>query len=26
MFAGLIFVLSWFNTESPRYLIKVGFV
>jgi MFS family permease len=24
MFAGLIFVLSWFNYESPRYLIKRG--
>lgn len=22
MFAGLIFILSWFNKESPRYLIK----
>ncbi|THY99212.1 putative quinate permease [Aureobasidium pullulans] len=24
MFAGLIFVLSFFNYESPRYLIKAG--
>lgn len=24
MFAGIIFILSWFNYESPRYLVKVG--
>ena len=24
MFAGIIFILSWFNYESPRYLIKQG--
>ena len=24
MFAGIIFILSWFNYESPRYLIKAG--
>ncbi|EJT50110.1 quinate permease [Trichosporon asahii var. asahii CBS 2479] len=24
MFAGLIFILSWFQYESPRYLIKRG--
>ncbi|KIW80764.1 hypothetical protein Z517_07380 [Fonsecaea pedrosoi CBS 271.37] len=24
IFAGLIFVLSWFNNESPRFLIKKG--
>jgi hypothetical protein len=24
MFAGLIFVLSFFASESPRWLIKVG--
>jgi hypothetical protein len=24
MFAGIIFSLSWFATESPRWLIKVG--
>jgi sugar porter (SP) family MFS transporter len=24
MFAGLIFILSFFNYESPRYLIKAG--
>ena len=24
MFAGIIFILSWFNRESPRYLIKRG--
>lgn len=24
IFAGLIFVLSWFNYESPRYLMKCG--
>ncbi|EXJ67594.1 uncharacterized protein A1O5_08939 [Cladophialophora psammophila CBS 110553] len=24
MFAGLIFILSWFNNESPRFLIKKG--
>ncbi|KAL9109298.1 MAG: hypothetical protein Q9227_006053 [Pyrenula ochraceoflavens] len=24
MFAGIIFVLSWFNRESPRYLVKQG--
>ncbi|TVY82199.1 putative quinate permease [Lachnellula suecica] len=24
MFAGLIFILSFFNYESPRYLVKVG--
>ncbi|ETI25366.1 hypothetical protein G647_02138 [Cladophialophora carrionii CBS 160.54] len=24
MFAGIIFLLSWFNNESPRFLIKKG--
>lgn len=24
MFAGIIFILSWFNYESPRYLVKIG--
>jgi len=24
MFAGIIFILSFFNYESPRYLMKVG--
>jgi hypothetical protein len=24
MFAGLIFILSWFNKESPRFLVKKG--
>jgi len=24
MFAGIIFILSWFNNESPRFLIKKG--
>jgi hypothetical protein len=24
MFAGIIFILSWFNHESPRFLIKKG--
>ena len=24
MFAGLIFILSWFQKESPRYLVKSG--
>jgi hypothetical protein len=24
MFAGIIFILSWFNKESPRFLIKKG--
>ena len=24
MFAGLIFILSWFNNESPRFLVKQG--
>jgi hypothetical protein len=24
MFAGIIFILSWFNNESPRYLIRSG--
>ncbi|KFZ24989.1 hypothetical protein V502_00515 [Pseudogymnoascus sp. VKM F-4520 (FW-2644)] len=24
MFAGLIFILSFFNYESPRYLVKIG--
>lgn len=24
MFAGIIFILSWFAKESPRWLIKVG--
>lgn len=24
MFAGIIFILSWFQYESPRYLIKKG--
>lgn len=24
MFAGIIFILSFFNYESPRYLIKAG--
>ena len=24
MFAGIIFILSWFNYESPRYLVKKG--
>lgn len=26
MFAGIIFILSFFNRESPRYLIKKGMV
>ena len=24
MFAGIIFILSWFNNESPRLLVKKG--
>ena len=24
MFAGLIIILSFFNYESPRYLVKIG--
>lgn len=24
MFAGIIFILSFFNYESPRYLVKIG--
>ena len=24
MFAGIIFILSWFNNESPRFLVKKG--
>jgi hypothetical protein len=24
MFAGLILILSFFNYESPRYLVKIG--
>lgn len=24
MFAGIIFILTWFNYESPRYLVKIG--
>ncbi len=24
MFAGIIFILSWFNKESPRFLVRSG--